>query len=354
MKRIAIASAIVTVLGACAAPAPPAATTGSTQADESSPSAMASPSAGSTPSAAHRVALPTTTWGDWLADIDGIPGLASGAGRIQLSVDWQNGLSAWVQLADGQLVLQSDSLRAEPGELQLVAADGSVSCTPGEAGRYGWNRSADGMFLQLTPIEDGCALRSEALGRTWVHSLGAVNDGGRGVASTAGGTFEITLPDERFAMSGSDGLTDIHSSAGNRLIAVGNPAGYRSPCSTSPALDAFGIEPTIEAFEAYVRGLPGTTVATEERQIDGHAAVRVAISTDASVDCPGGELFVYRPDNADEDADISIAPGSTLSVWAIERPGGVSVLSYRGDDVTLEDEDRVMSTIRFIDALPAK
>jgi hypothetical protein len=352
MKRIAIVSAIVAILGACAAPAAPVATTSTPIAE---PSPVASLRASASPAQIiHPVAAPATTWGDWLADVESIPGLGDAGPRIQLSLDWQNGRSAWVQLTDGSLVLQSDSVAADPGEIRFVASDEAVACESGASGRYTWARSTDGMFLTLTPVEDECDLRATTLGRSWTHSLGAVNDGGRGVANTAGGTFEITLPDEQFAMGGSDGLTDIHSDEGHQLVAVGNPAGYRTPCSASAPRDPFGIEPTIDAFSDYVRGLPGTTVAAEERQIDGNRAVHLTISSDASADCPGGEIFIYRPDNADEDADIVIRPGDSLSIWAIDGPEGISVLLYQGDDVTPADEEHVISTVRFVDELPAK
>ncbi len=352
MKRIVIVAAIAAVLGACAAPAAPAATT-STPIAEPSPVASLRASASSA-QVIHPVALPAATWGDWLADVGSIPGLGATGSRIQLSIDWQHGRSGWVQLTDGRLVLQSDSVTADPGEIQFVAGDDAVACEPGAAGRYTWARSSDGMFLTLAPVEDECDLRATTLGRTWTHSLGAVNDGGRGVANTAGGTFEITLPNEHFAMSGSDGLTDIHSDEGHQLVTVGNPAGYRTPCSASAAGSAYGIEPTIDAVVDYVRALPGTTVASDERQIDGHRAVHLTITTDESVDCPGGEVFVYRPNNADEDADITVRPGDALSIWVVEQQDGVSVVLYLGDDVTPEDEEEVMSTIRFVDELPTK
>ena len=65
------------------------------------PTPSTSPTASPTraPAAA---AMPAEILGDWLADVDTLPGLGQVGPRIQLSLDWQNGTSAWL-LAMGHL-----------------------------------------------------------------------------------------------------------------------------------------------------------------------------------------------------------------------------------------------------------
>jgi hypothetical protein len=344
-RLLAVTGVVAVALGACAAPVARPTTSPTIESISSSHPSSVAPSLKIDP-----VAMPPEVWGDWEADTTTTDAIAPND-RIQLSINWQDGLTAWVQTPSGGQVLQGASTSTNPGEIRLVATDSVGGCSLGDEGEYGWKRSADGLFLTLTPLQDACPLRATTLGRAWVHSLGAVNDGGRGVAGFDA-AFEVTLPNERFAMSGPEGVMDIHSDAGYQLVTVENPAGYREPCSPAAVLDTFGIEPTADAFITYLRGLPGIIVKTTNIEVDGHRAVHVAITSKASSDCPPGEVFVYRPDNSAADADITVAPGSQLSLWVVEVPSNIYVFRYGGPSVTSAGEELVISTIHFIDKLP--
>jgi hypothetical protein len=89
-----------------------------------------SPAASSAPAA-----LPDEVLGDWLADVDTIPTIGKVGPRIQLSMDWQNGLTAWVQTANGNQILMSSSVAANPGEIRLATAEGIPAVHPRAKGR---------------------------------------------------------------------------------------------------------------------------------------------------------------------------------------------------------------------------
>lgn len=347
--ELAAISIVAVVLAGCAG----SAAVSTTPPGDSSPAAASTPDPTAlAPSVQiEPVAPPAALWGDWLADVDEIPGLAPADSRIQLSVSWEDGLSWWIQTDTGQ-VMFSTPVAGGLDEVGLASDDGSVGCAVGSEGRYRWSRSTDGLFLTLTAVEDDCSIRATTLARTWVRSLGAVNDGRRGLIQF-GPDVEVTLPSEQFAMSGADGIPDIHSDAGYQLIAVQNPAGYRSPCALAAELSTFAIEPTVDDFERYLRGLPGFSVETAETKVDGHRAVHLVITGSSAIDCPAGEVFVFRPDNSAEDADFTVPAGAPLSLWAIEPPGDLFVFAYQGEGVTPAGEQAVISSIRFHDTLPA-
>ena len=140
------------------------------------PSPTLSPSASAVASSSGALvpaAAPATTLGDWQAMSDGaITGLCGANEHIQLSIDWQDGLHTWIQTNAGNQVLKSETLQAPAGEIDLRATSAdTIGCAPGDLGRYTWLRSADGMFLTLTAIDDACANRRTAMSRDWEHSL---------------------------------------------------------------------------------------------------------------------------------------------------------------------------------------
>ena len=64
---------------------------------------------------------------------------------------------------------------ASADEIQLVTpspgADQGAGqdCTEGQVGHYRWSKSADGLRLTLTAIDDQCADRISTMSRMWVH-----------------------------------------------------------------------------------------------------------------------------------------------------------------------------------------
>ena len=195
---------------------------------EASPSVSAtvSPSASLTAAAA-----PARSWGDWQATSQGaIAGLFGANEHIQLSIDWQDGLHTWIQTTLGNQVLKSETVQAPTGQIDLLATGAeTIGCAAGDLGRYGWSRSADGLFLTLTLVDDTCANRAAALARTWVHSLTAVNDGGTGVFPITG-WLKATLPSMRWALDD----TGLHSfdaaDPAISFVVITDPLGYDQPC----------------------------------------------------------------------------------------------------------------------------
>ena len=297
-------------------------------------------------------AMPREVWGDWLADVEGIPSLPAADHRIQLSLTWQDGLTAWVQInRAGVQVLHSTSVAAAAGEIRLRASDALSGCPAGDEGRYGWSRSADGLILTLAPVEEACTLRATTLGRTWTRSLGAVNDGRRGIVNYFDPAIEITLPAGIWAAGGSDLAADLRGPNGFELIAVQDPRGFAAPCSDNGGA-AISIGPTADAFVAYMRGLPDFTVTTTEYQMDGLRAVHLAVETSAETVCPGGQVFKFQSPDVTAPTGWSITPGDPDSIWIVEVPGHAYLLQYLGQDLTEADELDVLSTVHFVEALP--
>lgn len=297
-------------------------------------------------------AMPREVWGDWLADIGEIPGLPAADQRIQLSLTWQDGLTAWVQInRSGVQVLHSTSVAAAAGEIRLRASDALSGCSVGDEGRYGWSRSADGLTLVLTPVAEACALRATTLGRTWTRSLGAVNDGRRGIVNYFDPAIEITLPTSVWAAGGSDEAADLRGSNGFELIAVRDPRGFADPCSQTGGA-AVSIGASADAFVTYMRGLPGFIVTTTEHEIDGLRAVHLSIETSAETVCPGGQVFKFQSPDVTAPMGWSITPGDPDSIWIVDLPGHAYLLQYLGPDLTEADELDVLSTVHFVQALP--
>ncbi len=320
-----------------------------------SPSAPPSPASPS-PDALEPVRMPDAILGDWQAEaIAAIPGVSEAGETIQLSLDWQAGESAWIQPAQGELSLHGASVAADPGELRFVSTERLGGCTPGDQGHYGWERSADGLFLTLTVIEDACASRAAAFGRTWVHSLSAVNDGGPGVIPFDPWIM-ATLPSRQWGMGGATGGPVIQAFGDGapdlEFTVVRNPMGFDAPCSADRQPVPIGA--TAAGIVSYLGELPGVTVTTAAGTIDDRPAVHATLASDATVDCPVGEIMAFHPPVASEDGEYTMALGQPRSFWIVEVGGGVYVLWYASaEGVTPEDEQAVIDSVRFLDELPA-
>ena len=300
------------------------------------------------------VVAPERIWGDWAADVDGIAALGQGPGRIQLSVDWQDGRTLWVQLSSGSAqVLNSNPISATADELTLRAASGGA-CTAGDIGRYGWSRSADGLFLTFNLIEDACAARATTLARTWVHSLGAVNDGGPGVAYGLTPMVRVDLPTgQRYGANGGQEVQEITTFSGgppNRaFVVVRNPGGYGAPCAV-PNTEAGDIEHTTAAFVVYVKGLPGATVKTSSTTIDGRPAVKLDISIAKDVPCGPDGIQAFHPEDLTDQLKWAFNPAEVESLYIVQMDADTTfLLWYQGSDA---EEIAVLESIDFLDKLP--
>ena len=145
-----------------------------------SPSAVATPGTAPSPEASRAIApdaLPPEIWGDWQAQADrSIPGLYDANESIQLTIDTTDGRHAWIETLHGGAGFRSAAHELSAGEIKLVTPSPSndqgvtQTCTEGQVGRYRWSRSADGMHLTLTAIDDQCADRILTMSRTWTRS----------------------------------------------------------------------------------------------------------------------------------------------------------------------------------------
>jgi hypothetical protein len=361
LGRVGAVAIVVTLFVACAgSPASTPITTASapatTAAAVATPASTASPAATALPPG-----VPTNErlWGDWIAHLDRLPGIGMVGPRIQLSVDWQAGIDLWVQPYDGDQLLQSTSVAAAANQIRLIAKDSISGCRLGDEGTYLWFRSPGGLYLKLDAIEEACPARRAALERTWVHSLGAVNDGGTGVALWAFGTSAdetymlATLPSMRMAMIGPENAFDIHSfdHAGPQVafVVLKNPLGLVEPCS--PTSKPQPIDPTTDAFVDYVEGLPGVSVSTAKATVGGRKAVHLTTTSDASVEC-GEEIVAFWPDAPGADDAWGFRPGEPLSLWIVDMGADTNLIWYHGEGVTPADEAAVIESIQFIETLP--
>lgn len=307
--------------------------------------------------------LPTGTaqllpWGDWLADVGPIPGIGESSGRIHLEIGMPPSTDAWIRRADGGYVMPSDIVSAGPAELR-VRATGLAGCSKGDEGHYGFERSADGLFLTLTLIEDACAPRASTFSRTWARSHGAENDGGLGILSAFSPAIQVGLPRGQWAVAGvlanetgSPMAVELRELGGMTLIAVKNPSGLADPCRpedrTGVAVTV-PVAPTIAAFAAYLSTLPGVAMTTEDGVVGGYATRHVSVTTDRGTSCPNQAVAAFA---AHETQHIywSIGAGDTESIWLVEVGEDLYLLAFR--QATPEEEARILSSVQFIDELP--
>jgi len=316
------------------------------------PSPSSSPSASPSPGAIVPVRMPDAILGDWQTEADAISGVSADGDHLQLSVDWDAGETAWIQTPrGGDFALRSTAVAAAADGLSFVSTHRLGGCDLGDEGHYHWERSTDGLFLTLTVLEEACEARAAAFGRTWVHSLSAVNDGGPGVIPFDP-WIQATLPSMRWAMSGATDGPVIHTfDSLVELTVMRNPMGFDAPCATTGRV-AVPIEPSAVAITEYLADLPGLSVTSADDSVDGRPAVHLTIESDAGVDCPAGEIMAFHPPVASEDGEYTMALGDPRSFWIVELDGDAYVLWYAGEGVTAADEEAVIDSIHFLDALP--
>jgi hypothetical protein len=317
-----------------------------------SPSPSASPMPSPTPSAPLSGPAPNGTLGDWQAVSDAaVAGLFGTNEHIQLSVDWQDGLHTWIQKNAGDQVVNSQSLKAPADEIDLLATAETIGCVTGDLGRYHWSRSADGMFLTLTVMDDACTKRAQAMSRTWVHSLSAVNDGGSGVYPIDG-WLQATLPSIRWALGDVDLHTFDSSDPAISFVVTKDPSGFADPCASPaqtvpvPGAAAGGVT-AVAAYAAFVRTLPGFAVKSTDAVVGGHPAVHLTLTPKAAFRCASGAYAMFH-----DGTDRVVTPGVPHSLWIIDVGGPTYAIWYEGAGVNATSEQAVISSLKFLDHLP--
>ena len=218
---------------------------------------------------------------------------------------------------------------APAGEIDLLATGAeTIGCAAGDLGRYGWSRSADGLFLTLTLVDDTCANRAAALARTWVHSLSAVNDGGTGVFPIAG-WLKATLPSMRWALDD----TGLHSFDATdpaiSFVVMTDPLGYDQPCGAGGRGPVPGGLGGGRRVRHGIRRLPPHPARVRRdganAQVGGHQAAHVVLTPKPSFDCPGGSYALFHDGN-----ERDVVPGQPHSLWIVNTGGAHLCHRVRG------------------------
>ncbi len=247
----------------------------------------------------------------------------------------------------------------QSGELELVSTSSVGGCQLGDLGRYrfafgsdGTEPGSEGTQLALTVMADACAARQAALERPWVHAIDADSGGGRGVATAFSPMFLITLPPAKYvARVGLDSMEAVSTTPDRTLYAVHNPVGWTDPCAATGGSKR-PIDPTIAAFTAYLRTLPGFTVQSSDLQIDGHPAVLLTIPSIQTADCPSGRVNEWTSSDPSDTNGWLLRQGDTDVVYLVEVNGSLVLLQWLGAGVTTEEEQALFATVRFTDTLP--
>lgn len=293
----------------------------------------------------------------WLADAGpaASPGSPSSLVRLVISAAGDK-----VSVFDaGVETLISSPVANQTGELQLISTGTSGGCQIGDLGRYGFAFASDGTLpgtdgtlLGLTVVSDACSARSATLNRSWAHAIDANSHGGRGVAAAFSPMFLITLPPATFIGTvGFDSVTAESTSQGRTMYAVHNPIGWADPCSSKGGSKR-PIDPTIAAFTAYLRTLPGFTVQSSDLTIDGHPAVLLTIPSVSTTDCPTHRVNEWTSSNPADVGGWLLNQGETDVLYLVEVDANLILFQWLGEGVTTEEEKALFATVRFTNTLP--
>lgn len=329
--------------------------------NSSLPTAAPTPTALSTPTITQEPIAPAAEalWGLWVAEAETIPGLPNQGSRLGMGFNWDGGrdFSVGTSFGGGTDYLTSDALASPSGQFRLRARDDTHGCARGDVGTYGWQRSANGLFLAVTLVNDPCSLRATTLVRTWVRTLGVANDGRTGMATMQEPypDIQVTLSSKRWAMDALPPV-DIHTADGGPardLLIYVNPQGLGEPCST-PGSKPFALQPTADALKTYLEGLPGMgAVSSKAVTVDGKPATHITTTVG---ECPAAELALFTqpafPGSNGGAGEVRAPKGMAVSLWTIVHNGDLVVLWYAGDNIPAAEEQAVIDSLRITDGLP--
>ena len=336
------------------------------QNDTGKPSPTAPASASPTPSATPPpVPVVTGQSATWLADQPANLsfGMPSGPARMVLTISSAD-LTVAIDVTSGVSgVLRSSFEGFGTGEIRFttvdqppaseqVSLDGGAltGCVAGDQGDYHSTTSADGMILSLTVISEDCAARGAVLARSWSRSLAVPGGGGTGVIDAFDPVFSVELPTGSYVVDRSADAVTVHQDFPElQFLSFKDPQGFLDPCDLSTG--RYAIAPGADAFVAYFRQLAGFTVdSTEELTVDGLRAVKLVVHANGDASCPDGRLWEWQPKAETLDHAWFVLPGVTDSLYIVEHPKGTLMFEVLPAPNPLEEQ--VISTIRFMDALP--
>lgn len=302
------------------------------------------------PSATSLAAPPATAdlRATWTAQAGPIAALGSSSGPIRFTVNTDGTHAAVSNLAPG--ATYASTIEQDGTRLRLLLDRDGGGCTAGAVGVYDVQPSIDGATLTLTPVDDDCATRAEALGRRWVRSLVGATSVGAGIVDAFDPFFEVALPDNPYEARTLDDYVEIASPDGTSLQAWKNPQGFTDPCSQA---ERYPYAPGADALVAYFRQNPAFTVAeATELQVDGHRAIHLVVEGKAGFGpCPGDELLTFTPRACD--CHWISGPGVRESFYVVEV-GNDTIAMEISPVGSTADEKPVVDSIRVPVTLPSR
>jgi hypothetical protein len=291
---------------------------------------------------------PLTT-ATWMTDAPAVQGLFHDA-RLTLDTTAEAALIR-ITYESGTPPMTMRPVSGGPETLNVVSDEGGSGCRAGDYGVY--NLTASEASVDLALASDACQTRASLLARTWTRSLDGVSHGGRGAITAFDPALLVTLPAGAYTGHVGRDSASIDTATAS-FIAVKDPVGASDPCGASPGAP-LTMAPGAAGVVAYLKTLPGFDVRTTPFSIDGRQGVRVTIPT--AVDpCPDGApargwIWEWRDQTAGNRGWF-IRPGDTDVIYLVDVGTDVYLLQWLAPGVTEADEQAVLSSVQFIDALP--
>jgi hypothetical protein len=323
---------------------------GGNRPETSSPTVAPPPSAAAPPSPATPLPAPAALLANWLADAPTtqVFGTIDGPLRFIVSI---GGQQAWVQTPGGTTSLRSTVAAVGPDELALTLMRAAgTGCAEGAVGRYRWDVADDRTTMTMTPIEDPCGPRMEALARAWTRSHTGFSDGGTAVVPDVGPLFQVTLPEGSYTTRPMTDAQEIYDQARDYILyAWKNPQGFASACSLD---DRYPWTPGAQAFVDYIEQSDAfTDVRTEVTTVGGYPAIHLQFdSVDRYAPCPGAEWLEQLVPKDAAEGGWHIGFGEPDSYYVVDHPD--ATMLFQVLPVSHASEADVMQSIRFLDGLP--
>jgi hypothetical protein len=318
--------------------------------------ASASPAVPSEPASPAIGTLPAPMLATWVADTGPMPSLGSTSDRSRL-VFASSGGSVWLDRDDGGVAMRSTIIQPRTnGELRIVLQKAAGGCPAGAEGFYRWSLSPDDLDLTLATIDDPCLTRREAYARTWTRSLTGQSTGGTGVVDAFEPAFQVTLPDGTWeATSYVDAVEIGRPDPPLVLYAFKDPQGFTEPCAQDGGRRR-PVAPGVDAFASYLHSIPGFEVSATEMTVDGHRALHLGVVQGGPAMCTGERVVEWQAKAETGTLNWILGRGDPDSLYVVELPTATILLQVIGATPTsgpTADEQAILTSVRFLEALPA-
>lgn len=314
------------------------------------PAASASSGAGS-PSASAAVPsspVPDALRGTWTADSEPIPDLAASGPLFRFVVNTL-GTGAWVQVNDDNPAALRSTSSATGDVLTLVLDRAANGCPTGAIGRYRTTISAGGLELAVAAIDDPCSVRRAAMERSWIRAHRG-GPGGVALIEQFDPPFLVTLPPAAWTAVPRVDAIELNS-PDLTVIALKDPQGFTEPCTTAGGKRR-PIAPGLDAFEFYIRSLPGFTVTATDETIGGFPARHLAVVSEATADCPlGFRMAEFQPKAESGTLHWVLGVGDPDTMDIVELPDATVMIQLLAQNDAPLDREAILSSVRFLDAV---